>query len=230
MWNCTDIDTQIENLQCQYPGLNTIEIHSDSIRIRGSIDIYRSACDFILQKQYLIELILPRSSSDLPLCLDIGDAVSADYPHRYTDSSLCLETDTCIRNRFIDGFDLNEWMDEFVEPYFFTYEYFSKYGHYPFGERPHGIPGLLDTYATFFHESDVITTCKLIVHAAESTYRGHCDCPCGSGKKLRDCHGKFLFPFMADPRRKELLTQDLTVIRKELGKIEHSKPHNRTTK
>ena len=53
-----------------------------------------------------------------PIIFDAGNAIDSNYSHQYKDGSLCLETDAAVRIRFIDGFDLVSWMQEFVEPYF----------------------------------------------------------------------------------------------------------------
>ena len=156
--------------------------------------------------------------------------IDSDYPHRYSDGSLCLETSTTIRLRFVDGFDLVAWMDEFVEPYFFSYEYYDRYGSFPFGERPHGLNGVIHTYQELFHTDDLEKACLLLRYVAESTYRGHAPCPCGSGERLRKCHGQYLQPFMMNPKKKAIALSDLQYLRKELTAIEHPRRNNTKAK
>ena len=230
MWNCINIQIQVESLLAQYPHLYIAEEDANQILLKGNIDIYREACDFVLQKQYDIEIIIPKTADALPVAVEKGEAVAGDYPHRYADGSLCLETDTYIKNRFIDGIDMVEWMDEFVEPYFFSYEFFCRFGMFPFGERPHGLEGLIHTYQEFWNEKDIGITCVLLRYAAEEIYRGHALCPCNSGKRIRKCHGPTLLPYMRDPRRLEIIKNDLSYLRKELSKYEQSKANNRKTK
>ena len=220
----------MESLLSQYPDLHIYEEDANRLLLSGNIDVYRTACDFILQKQYAVELVIPKAPDALPTAIDKENVISSTYPHRYSDGSLCLETNTYIKNRFVDGMDLAAWMDEFVEPYLFSYEYYCRFGSFPFGERPHGLEGLLHTYQEFWNGKDIGTTCGLLRYAAEETYRGHSQCPCNSGKKLRLCHGPVLFPFMTDPRRLEILRNDLTYLRKELLEHEQSKSNNRKAK
>ena len=40
--------------------------------------------------------------------------------------------------------------------------------------------------------STSITIFDIIVFIIQSTYKGHLLCPCGSGKRIRNCHGKIL--------------------------------------
>ena len=124
-----------------------------------------------------------------------------------------------------DGFNLLQWMDEYVEPYYFTYEYFMRFGSYPFGERPHGPEGVISTYQELFHEEDLGKTFILMMYCADESYRGHIHCPCGSGKKLRSCHGQYLFPLMTNPAIKEIIRSDVEPIRKAI--IENASRNNR---
>ena len=226
MWNCKDLRNQVKLLLDNYQDLSITEEDEHRILLSGTILVYRSACDFILQKQYDVNIVVPKADTALPMAIDTGDSIASTYPHRYTDGSLCLETDSYIRYRFIDGMNLVEWMDEFVEPYFFSYEFYCRFGSFPFGERPHGLEGLIHTYQEFWHEKDPITTCGLLRYAAEETYRGHELCPCNSGKKLRQCHGSAMLPYMRDKRHLEILQSDFQHLRKELTEYEQSKSNN----
>lgn len=223
MWKCNDLQSQINTLLTQYPDLHIVEEDTNHILLKGTIDIFRSACNFILQKKYMIEIIIPKNLYDLPIAIDAGNVISKDYPHRYTDGSLCLETNTYIRNRFIDGIDLVAWMDEFVEPYFFSYEFFCRYGEFPFGERPHGLEGLIHTYQEFWNEDDLNTTYKLMVYTANQKYRGHLPCPCGSRRKTRQCHGPVLFPYITDSRRIDILKNDLQYLMEVIAANEQNR-------
>ena len=82
------------------------------------------------------------------------------------------------------------WMQEFVEPYFFSYEYYQRFGCFPFGERSHGIEGILQSFGDVFQETDNIKVCKILMFIYSDRYRDHLPCPCGSGKKYKNCCGK----------------------------------------
>lgn len=218
MWNCDDIQTEVNELLMHYQKLSISKEDATGIHLSGTIDVYRSALDYILQKQYVVEIEVPKALDKLPVVFDKKGAVSSNYAHKYVDGSLCLETDSYIMYRFIDGMNLVAWMDEFVEPYFFSYEFFCRFGKYPFGERPHNAEGIIHTYQDLWHESDPLITFQLLRYAAEEQYRGHLFCPCNSGKRIRNCHGPIMFSYMSDTRRLEILRNDLKNIRKVLIK------------
>lgn len=77
-------------------------------------------------------------------------------------------------------------MIEYVEPYYFSYEFFQRYGEFPFGERGHDWEGIIQTYSDYFNEPDVVKTIKLMAFISGQKYRGHVLCPCGSGQKASD--------------------------------------------
>lgn len=229
-WTYIEASEQINRLLTEYPKLNISKSDNSSIDLSGYVDVYRSAFNYTIQKEYQVEISVPIGDDSLPNIRETGNAISSDYAHRYPDGGLCLETDTAIRLRFIDGFDLISWMDEYVEPYFFSYEFYSRYGTFPFGERPHHLDGILHTYQEVLHTSDLLEAFKLLIFVAEKTYRGHTQCPCGSGLRTRNCHGKFLLPFMANTHKRSIAISDLNYIRKELEAIEQSNSNKRTTK
>lgn len=96
-------------------------------------------------------------------------------------------------------------MLEFVEPYFFSYEYYQRFGCFPFGERSHGIEGVLQSFGDVFQETDNIKVCKILKFIYSDRYRGHLPCPCGSGKKMRACHGDSIKPFFVNDGLKKIV-------------------------
>ena len=136
---------------------------------------------------------------------------------------MCLEIDTVIKLKFLNGMTLSEWMLNYVETYFFSYEYFKRYGVFPFGERAHGIIGLLDYYGEKLNETDLTKTYYLMRYIATKPYRGHFKCPCGSQKHLRDCHGKYVIAYYNNFDAYEFLKQDLSLIEYTLYKMRKGK-------
>jgi hypothetical protein len=214
---------QIDSLLEKYPDLAITEASSSQIRLRGSIHVYRNAVGFTVNHDYNIELLIPIGSDQLPSVYETGNNMDVKYQHRYRDGKLCLETDTAIRLRFYDGIVLLEWMDEFVEPYFFSYEYYQRFGSFPFGERPHGFEGMIDTYKEEFREHDPKIVNRLLKHIATHQYRGYQLCPCGSCKRLRDCHGKLLYPYMTDQRKQEIIASDVAFWKEDMNRSEAAK-------
>lgn len=176
---------QVKSLLQIYDKLHIEKESNQEIILTGEILVNRTASSYTLYKTYHIEVHIPFESDKLPYVFDIGNAIDSNYNHQYKDGPLCLETDFAIRIRFVDGLNLVSWMQEFVEPYFFSYEYYQRFGCFPFGERSHGIEGILQSLGDVFQETDNIKVCKILMFIYSDRYRGHLPCPCGSGKNIR---------------------------------------------
>ncbi len=221
---------QIDHLLHIYDGLSIENILDTEIVLVGHILVNRTALGYQLYKKYQIKIIIPLNSDSLPYVIDIGNQIEKGYPHRYADGRLCLETDTAIRTYFITGFNLEIWMQDFVEPYYFSYEYYQRYGVFPFGERAHGIEGVLQTYGEYFNEIDYVKVFGLMKFIQFGQYRGHLSCPCGSGKKMRSCHGKFIKKFFENNNLKIIVQSDYKTIKEMLEAYYEQSKNTKTAK
>ena len=217
---------QIDMLLLHYKELKISAKTDDLYTLQGWILVNRVFNDFTVCKRYEVEINIPIESDRLPYIRELSGAIDKRYPHRYISGELCLETDANIRIRFLDGFNLLQWMEEYVELYFFSYEYYKVYGIFPFGERGHGIQGVLETYGEIFGEKDPKKILSMMQFVLFKGYRGHLMCPCGSGRKLRNCHGGIILKFMDDIRLKNMLQNDFKFIEREVMKYggQHRNP------
>ncbi|MFA5383106.1 MAG: SEC-C domain-containing protein [Eubacteriales bacterium] len=212
------VTLQITQMLHEYPDLAIVQSDSQMVRLHGRILVFRTYNDFTMRKIYILDIIIPLGSDELPFIIDTDRQIKQDYHHYYPNGRLCLATDSQIRIRFIDGFNLVEWMSEFVEIYYFSYEYYERFGIFPFGERAHGSWGIIQTYQDFLMAKDEVETYKLMHFIKNQMYRGHHPCPCGSEKPLRNCHGQAMFRFYKDTRIKKIMMNDLISFDKELAK------------
>ncbi|WP_368293580.1 hypothetical protein [Dehalobacter sp. TBBPA1] len=221
---------QIAQLLNEYPDLTAVQSDSQSVHLRGQVLVFRTFNDFTLRKTYTLEIIIPIGSDELPYVIDTDQQIKQDYHHRYPNGKFCLETDSKIRIRFIDGFDLMAWMSEFVEVYFFSYEYYERFGIFPFGERAHGSWGIIQTYQDFLEAKDEVETYKLMQFIKNQVYRGHHPCPCGSKEPLRNCHGQAMLRFYKDARIKQIMIADLEAFNRELAEENECKRNRKEAK
>ena len=110
--------------------------------------------------------------------------------HRNKNDLLCLETEHTLKAFLKQKPSLKEFLQKFLTPFFLGYVYFEKYGKYLFGERGHGDIGIIEMYQERFDTKDRKLVLDLLEIVARKKYRGHLLCPCKSGKRIRNCHGK----------------------------------------
>ena len=104
-----------------------------------------------------------------------------------------------------------------MNAFIYTLYWFEKYNTYPFGDRKHGYKGLLDYYLndlnlTKEHYREIV----FIIY--NNKYRGHLSCICGSGKKLRNCHGKYILPIITNSSYRNEFLYEASMILTEDGK------------
>ena len=215
---------QVAALLQKYPNLEIASKAETEIIITGWIHIARIFNDFPLIKNVQLEITIPIAQERFPYVKDTGGHIDTKYPHRYLSGHLCLATEIDLKLHFLDGFDLLQWMDDFVEPYYFSHEYYQRFGCYPFGDRAHGYLGAIQSYCDWFSVSRLDTISSILIQIqANNHYRGHHLCFCGSGKKMRDCHGQQILYFYQYPQLRRHLITDLNNLRKELQELEYER-------
>ena len=59
---------------------------------------------------------------------------------------------------------------------------------WPFGEWSHGSQGVREFYGELLGTTDSTVIARYLAYLGKPILRGHWSCPCGSRKKVRDCH------------------------------------------
>ena len=111
-------------------------------------------------------------------------------------------------------------MENTVESYFYSYEYYIRFGEFPFGERGHDLIGIVEAYQEIFNEQDIFKVYKLLQAISLRKYKGHLLCPCNSGIITRKCHGNYIYPFIYDDQLHHIAQKDYMNIREEIKKYD----------
>ncbi|OGF45117.1 MAG: hypothetical protein A2536_06435 [Candidatus Firestonebacteria bacterium RIFOXYD2_FULL_39_29] len=178
-----DVDSQYKELRSQYPYL-FLNKDENVFRISGTIVINVAELNDAFEIEIVIDKEYPLKP---PFVRDLDSKIPKDY-HRIKGGYFCLETPYTLNQIFKQQPTLLYFVNELVIPYLFNYHMFQKTGIMPFGQRNHGITGIMDDFKNRLNANDDITVIKLIQMLVEDNYRGHYDCPCGSKKRIRNCH------------------------------------------
>lgn len=217
------IKAQLNDFKKAYPNITIIDESATEIRLAGSFSMHKEYHGFQVFDDYKVEIVLPIASAKLPYVIDRGGSIKPDYHHYYANGQLCLETDVKIIYDFANGFDLLRWMNDYVEAYYFSYEYYNRYGEFPYGERSHDLAGVLEAYKDLLGTEDAQKTYDLMMFMVSFNYRGHNLCPCKSGAKLRNCHGEKMLPFYNNEVLYITLNNDYKRIREAINSRETNK-------
>lgn len=176
---------KIEELLIIQPGLT----YHDGI-IEGEIEINLHHNGYYVSDNYNIKIIIEKDSPFNSKVYETQGRIEKNYKHKYIDGSLCLSAPIELKIAEANDCSFVAFYTNFIAPYFFSYEYFMRFGNYPFGDREHGLIGILASYCDVTGINDDSKMFEIIrdIHTGNYKYRGHFLCPCGSGKKARNCH------------------------------------------
>jgi len=169
----------------RYPDLG-IFIESDTVYLRGSFPIEHE--QEVLDR-YSIEIELPADwPASAPILRETGGRIPWG-PARHVNPNgvacplvpeewlLSPQRESLLA--FLDGPVHN----------FFLGQSLAEHGEsWPFGERPHGKPGLLQSYGELLGTTDELAILRYLDYLSRREIKGHWDCPCRSGQRLRSCH------------------------------------------
>lgn len=194
------IKAQLSELRRQYPYLYLQE-NEDFPKITGTIFFQKDD----IKDHYEVEIYLSKEyPKKIPTVKEIASKIDLSFHHN-PDESLCLETPLNVYEIFRENESLMNFTENLLVPYLYTYSFYLKNNRLPYGDHKHGAEGIFENYKTRFKVNEASLVVGLLKVLAEKSYRGHSSCPCGSNKKLRDCHGQYLlrllkinFNFMKD--------------------------------
>jgi len=154
-----------------------------------------------IKDEYEIEIKVSTSyPKTIPLVCETKGKIPKDWHHN--GKYFCLETPFRVWEIFRKQETLLNFVENLVVPYLAYYSYFKNTGDSS-KEHSHGARGVLDDYKKRFNIKDDLLAFKLLRILTERDYRGHVPCPCGSGEKLRKCHGKCIQTIALDDRFKD---------------------------
>jgi hypothetical protein len=139
---------------------------------------------------YLIEIFIPHNyPKNIPEVKELGGRIKR-HPdwHVSADGTLCLFIPLERWKHMPDTATVITFLDGPLNDHLFSQTYFELHGHWPFGERGHGIEGVKEYLSEELGTDDVLTMRRLLEYLSTKRPKGHWVCFCGSGKKMRHCH------------------------------------------
>ena len=109
--------------------------------------------------------------------------------HIESDGKGCLCLPHSALSYFPEGITFERFWEVLVVPWLIGQAHYEEYNEWPFDAWDHGMEGILQGFVGvlgFDDEEIVRSFLKLLVR--KNPVKGHILCPCGSGKKIRNCH------------------------------------------
>lgn len=143
-----------------------------------------------VEDEYLLHIDLGLDYPNvLPRVYEVGNKIN-NYSHKYQSNELCLGVDSEMRLFIKQNYDLKTFMNIYVTNYLFNYSAFQKYGFLPLGERSHYNVGVQEFYQEYFDITDIRIIANILRIIIRNPNLSQIEfCVCGSGKRVKNCHG-----------------------------------------
>lgn len=158
------------------------------VTIRGGFPVTLNG---LILDRYQVEIVVPGDyPKSIPDVRETGGRIPR-IPDRHMnqhtgDACLFVEEETSIY--FPPGSLLLHFLQGPVNGFFIGQLHFEEFGTWPFGERQHGSRGITEFYFETLGIDDPKVILAYVDCLRKPVVKGHWDCPCGSGKRLRNCH------------------------------------------
>ncbi len=172
--------------QAAYPNLHFYP-QGDLVLVRGTLPITHEGEEL---DRYAVEIVLLADYPDiLPLVFEVGGRVPRDADHHINRETgeACLFLPDERWRVCPPGIGFLEFLSGPVRDFFLGQSVFQRTGEWPFGQRPHGAAGIREYYSELIGTSDLTVILGYLWCLSRPALKGHWPCPCGRGKRLRDC-------------------------------------------
>lgn len=169
-----------------YPNLHSFP-DDQRVIIRGGFPVKVGAT---LLDRFQLAVTVPRGYPQvLPVVRETGGRIPCESDrHIEADGKACLFLEEETETYFPAGSSLLDFLQGPVNAFFVGQLHFEQFGTWPFGQRSHGPAGVVEFYAEKLGTQDRRAIVAAVDYLRYREIKGHWPCPCGSGKRLRDCH------------------------------------------
>ncbi len=186
----------IDDLLRRFPNLALRPQRNGRTVIAGDLQFSVVVPKFgVIEDTFSIEIHIPGNfPSTLPSTFERNGRIPKTH-HKMTDGSLCLGAPLGLRLKATRGKTLLAFIEACVVPYLAGYCIYEKTGEMPFGELPHGTPGLLEEYGRLTGATSTAACIGFIeCLGLRKRVANKRMCPCGSGRRLGRCHNRRINP------------------------------------
>lgn len=198
-----------------YPGLK-LSNTSGCWTVSGDLQFSAEYKGYPIKDTFEIRLALPNNyPKSPPKFLETGGRIPVEF-HTFTNKIRCLGLPSVVHRKFALNPCLLHFVDNLVVHYLYAYRFWEDHNRkkMPWGEFSHNGEGIYEHYSSYFQIKGIQVLNLLKFLAERRKYRGRVRCPCGSGKRTRDCHAKQLKALAFE--NSELFKLELYIVLRDL--------------
>lgn len=140
---------------------------------------------------YRIRIVCPDNYPEVePIVFEIAGRIPkiADRHFYPIDTNACLFLIDERYKYYTSSTTIANFIQQIVEPFFLSQTHYELTGKWLFGDRRHGVYGIVDFYEEVLRTNDLNVISKFLYSLSEDKVKGHWNCFCGSNRKMRTCH------------------------------------------
>jgi len=182
-------------IQRQYPSL-LLSIDDSKVILTGMLflrDLEGKEID-----HYRIRIVFNDNYPEIePMVYEIGGRIPkiADRHFYPTETNACLFLIDERYKYYTSSTTIVNFIRQIVEPFFLSQTHYELTGKWLFGDRRHGVFGIIDFYKEILETEDLQVISKFLYALAGDKVKGHWNCFCGSNSKIRHCHFELVKEF-----------------------------------
>lgn len=204
------------------------EVEDQTAFLRGTFHVLREGS---VVDRYEVEVEFPHNyPEERPIVRETDERIPC-VPDRHVFKSgrACLFLDDEYEYRYPGGMSFRDFLDGAMMSYFLCQSYYELEGEWPLDDRGHHFKGVIEFYSEIVGTDNVGVIYNYLDYI-ERGAKGHWDCPCGSGNRVRDCHQELMWRLKdriseeSARRSKKRLLEAAAAFqaRKEEGEREHT--------
>ncbi len=187
-----------------YPGLairprdDRALILAGELRFRAKFEAHEAIADV-----YKIGMRVPDEfPRKAPTVRERGGRIPSDY-HTNLDGTLCLGSSIGVRLALHDQPTLPGFIKNCLLPFLYARSYYERHGRMPFGALAHGGEGLFHDYMNRFRVNTPEACLGMLTLLSMKRQIANKEpCPCGSGRRVGQCHNRILNPLRSQLGRR----------------------------
>lgn len=171
-------------VQTEYPDLRLV-IKDDRPEFRGSFPIRDETGEI---DRFSIEIAFPDGVKALPAIREIGGRIPLDRDRHVNVPSgyICADVPELVMLR--GEASLLSYLNGPVRNFFLSQLSVESGKGWPFSQWDHGKDGLVQAYGEMLGVTGEKIIKAYLDFVSSKEIKGHWLCPCGSGRRIRDCH------------------------------------------
>lgn len=174
-------------VEAAYPTLH-FSVTKDIVFVRGTFPV---AFEGDVHDRYSIEIELPTDfPASLPIVREVGGRIPCiqDRHINLMDRTACVLLPDERWRVWPEGSPLLDYINNPLRNFFLGQSLVELGEPWPFGQWGHGDEGILQYYGDLLSSDNMKAIMGFLAYLAGEKVKGHWQCPCQSGKRLRNCH------------------------------------------